>query len=229
MKSRKYLIIQIALILGIVLLALLIYRAIVRPEKFNNIYEARKKEVITKLECIRALQGFYKTEKNSYAKDFDALKDFYNNGQMKVVVKIGTVPDTLSEAEAIKLKIVSRDTVLEKAKDEIDKALIALKLPELDINRINLIPYSKGESFEMHADTVRKGSILIHVYQVTAYKHQYLKDLDNDPRIKESFLGNFLFSGLQEQFLGPKFDFRDNIKDLILGSLNEASTDGNWQ
>jgi hypothetical protein len=81
----------------------------------------------------------------------------------------------------------------------------------------------------MQADTVRKGSILIHVYQVTAYKRQYLKDLDNDPRIREAFLGNFLFSGMQEQFLGPKFDFRDNIKDLILGSLYEASTDGNWQ
>ena len=224
MKSTKYTVIQIALILGIILLALLIYRSIVRPEKFNNIYEARKKEVIAKLENIRTLQGFYKTEKGSYAKNFDMLKDFYNNGKMTVVVKEGSVPDTLSEAEAIKLKIVRRDTILVDAKDEISRTL-----PAMDINKINTIPYSKGESFEMTADTIRKGSILVHVYQVIAYRHQYLKDLDSDPRIKEAFIGSFLFSGMQKQFLGPKFDYRENIKDLILGSLVEASTDGNWQ
>jgi hypothetical protein len=224
MKSRKHIIIQIALILGIVLLALMIYRSIVRPEKFNNIYEARKKEVIAKLENIRTLQSFYKAETGFYAKEFESLKDFYNNGTMTIVVKEGTVPDSLTEAEALKLKIIRRDTVLVNAKDEFVKIL-----PDMDINKINLIPYSKGENFEMAADTTRKGSILVHVYQVTAYKHQYLKDLDSDPRIKEAFLGSLLFSGMQKQFLGPKFDYRDNIKDLVLGSLTEASTDGNWQ
>ena len=29
--------------------------------------------------------------------------------------------------------------------------------------------------------------------------------------------------------LGAKFDKKDNVIDLILGSLTEASTDGNWQ
>lgn len=224
MKSIKHIIIQIALILGIILFSLLIYRSIVRPEKFNNIYESRKKEVIAKLENIRALQGFYKAEKGSYATDFDSLKDFYNNGKMTVVQKEGSVPDSLTEAQAIKLKIVRRDTMLVDAKDEIMKAL-----PAMDISKINTIPYSKGESFEMTADTIRKGSILVHVYQVIAHKNQYLKDLDNDPRIKEAFMGSFLFSGMQKQFLGPNFDYRENIKDLILGSLTEASTDGNWQ
>jgi len=224
MKSTKYIVIQICLILGILLLSLLIYRSLARPEKFNNIYEARKKEVVTKLESIRTLQGFYKVEKGSYAQNFDALKDFYNNGKMTVVVKEGSVPDTLTEVEAIKLKIVRRDTVLVEAKDEIGRAL-----PAIDINKINIIPYSKGESFEMKADTIRKGSILVHVYQVIAYKRQYLKDLDHDPRVTEVFMGNLMFGGMQKQFLGPNFDFKDNVKDLVLGSLLEASTDGNWQ
>ena len=236
MKSRKYIVIQVALIAGIVLFALLIYRTIVRPEKFNNIYETRKKDVVAKLEYIRILQNYYKDEKGFYAKDFDALKDFYNNGKVTVVIKEGAVPDTLTEAQALKLKIIRRDTVLTDAKEEIERRLLTMDkkdigktLHAMDVNKINIVPYSKGESFEMQTDTIRKGSILVHVYQVTAYKHHYLKDLDNDVRVKESFLGTFLFSGMQQQFLGPKFDFRDNIKDVILGSLTEASTDGNWQ
>jgi hypothetical protein len=196
----------------------------VRPEKFNNIYEARKRDVVTKLEQIRTLQAFYKAEKGYYAQDFDSLKVFYNDGKVTVVIKEGSVPDTLSETEAVRLKIVRRDTVLVEAKDEISKAL-----PDMDISRINLIPYSKGESFEMEAGTTTKGSIVVHVYEVRAYRHQYLKDLDNDPRVKQAFLGSFLFSGMQKQFLGPRFDFKDNVKDLILGSMKEASTDGNWQ
>jgi len=224
MKSTKYTVIQAALIFGILLLSVLIYRSIVRPEKFNNIYEARKKEVIAKLENIRTLQSFYKAEKGSYAPDFDALKDFYNNGKVTVIVKEGSVPDTLTEAEAIRLKIVRRDTIHVDAKDEISRVL-----PAMDINRINIVPYSKGESFDMEADTMRRGSILVHVYQVTAYRHQYLKDFDHDPRVTGAFMGRFFFSGLQRQYLGSNFNFRDNVKDLILGSLTEASTDGNWQ
>ncbi|MCL2131055.1 MAG: hypothetical protein FWH36_01165 [Lentimicrobiaceae bacterium] len=224
MKSTKYIVIQVALLAGIVLFVLLIYRSIVRPEKFNNVYEARKKDVVAKLEQIRSLQAFYKAENGFYAKDFDALKDFFNNGKVTVVLKEGNVPDTLTEEQAVKLKIVRRDTLLVDAKEEIGKAL-----PGMDISRINVVPYSKGESFELKADTIPKGSIVVHVYQVTAYKHQYLKDLDNDVRVKEAFMGGFLFSGMQKQFLGPHFSYRDNVKDLILGSLDEASTDGNWQ
>ena len=42
-------------------------------------------------------------------------------------------------------------------------------------------------------------------------------------------MGTLLYSGLQEQFLGPNFDFKENVKDIVLGSLTEPSTDGNWE
>jgi hypothetical protein len=34
---------------------------------------------------------------------------------------------------------------------------------------------------------------------------------------------------MQKQFLGPDYNYKDNVIDLILGSLTEASTNGNWQ
>lgn len=224
MRNVKYTILQIILIIGIVVLSLLIYRSLMRPVKFNEIYEARKADVILKLEDIRTLQTYYKAEKGSYAKTFNDLKSFWNDGKMKIVVKEGHVPDTLTEAQAIKLKIVRRDTVVVNAKDELIKVL-----PKLDINTFDIIPHSEGEHFTIAADTIKKGNINVHVFEVKALKPQYLKNLNNDSYIKDSFLGKILYSNLQDQFLGPKFDYKDNVIDLILGSLSEASTDGNWQ
>ncbi len=224
MKSPKYVILQVCLVLVIIFLSVMIFRSIMRPEKFKTIYEARKAEVVVKLKDIRTIQGFYKAEKGSYANTFDQLRDFWSNGKMTIVVKEGNVPDTLTEAEALKRNIIRRDTVIVNAKDEMVKSL-----PNFDINRFDIIPYSKGEHFEMKADTIVRANIPVFVYEVIAYKKQYLKDLDDDPRIKDVFLGSFLYSGLQEQFLGPNYDYRENVTDLILGSLTEPSTDGNWE
>lgn len=224
MKSTKYSIVQVLLIVGIIVLALLIYRSLMRPVKFNEIYEARKADVILKLEDIRSVQTYYRTEKGSYANDFEQLKEFWTNGTMKIVVKEGHVPDTLTESQAIKLKIVRRDTVIVKAKDEIMKSV-----PNLNINTFDKVPYSQGEQFIMASDTIKRGNISVHVFEVQALKSQYLKNLDNDVRVQKAFLGKILYGGLQKDFLGAKFNKKENVIDLILGSLTEASTDGNWQ
>ena len=224
MKNPKYAIIQVVLILGIIFLSLMIFRSLMRPEKFKNVYESRRAEVVVKLKDIRALQAFYKAEKGSYANSFDQLRDFWNNGKMTIVVKEGNVPDTLTEAEALKLKIVRRDTVIVEAKMEMLKSL-----PNLDIDKFDIIPYSKGERFQIAADTIIKGNIPVYVYEVVARKDQYLKNLDDDPHVKDVFLGSILYSGLQEQFLGPDFNYRESVIDIILGSMNEPSTDGNWE
>ena len=55
---------------------------------------------------------------------------------MRIVIKEGHVPDTLTEAQAIQMKIVRRDTVVVSAKEEMLKTL-----PNLDINTFDVIPY----------------------------------------------------------------------------------------
>ncbi len=224
MKNTKNNLIQAGLILVILVLIVCIYRSLSRPEKFNQVYEARKAEVIHKLTDIRTLQTFYKNEKGSYAGSFEQLKDFWENGKMHVVVKEGNVPDSMTEAQAIKLKLVKRDTVVLQAKDEMIKSL-----PNLDIQTFDLVPYSGNEQFLIAADTLLTGNIPVQVFEVKALRSQYMKDLDNDPRVKKAFLGKLLYGNLQKQFLGPNYDYKDNVIDLILGSLTEASTNGNWQ
>jgi len=230
MRRPRYVILQVCLILASIFLAMMIYRSIMRPQKFNVIYEGRKSEVVLKLKDIRTLQAFYKAEKGSYAGSFDQLRDFWENGKMTIVIKEGTVPDTLingvamTEAQALKMKIIRRDTVIVNAKEEMMRSL-----PNLDIDRFDIVPYSKGERFSIAADTIVRSNIPpVYVYQVVAYKEQFLKDLDHDPRIK-GIWGHLLYNGLKEQFLGPNYNFKDNVKDVILGSLTEPSTDGNWE
>ena len=224
MKNKNFVLIQAGLILVILVLIVAIYRSLSRPEKFNEVYEARKAEVIQKLSDIRTLQTFYKNEKGSYAGNFDQLKDFWENGKMRVVVKEGNVPDSMTEAQAIKLKLVRRDTVVLNAKEEMIKTL-----PNLDINTFDLVPYSGKEQFLIAADTLRTGNVPVQVYEVKALRSQYMKNLDNDPRVKKAFLGKLLYGNMHKQFLGPDYNYKDNVIDLILGSLTEASTNGNWQ
>ncbi|MDR1180625.1 MAG: hypothetical protein LBL13_01405 [Bacteroidales bacterium] len=230
MKSTKHVILQVCLILVIIFLSLMIFRVIMRPEKFKNIQEIRKAEVVIKLKNIRAFQNVYKSEKGSYANTFEQLRDFWYNGKKTIVVKEGNVPDTLTEAEALKLKIIRRDTMIVDAREEIIKEIRNIdSLQVFDINRFDIVPYSQGERFQMSADTIVRANIPVYVYEVIAYKRQYLKGLDDDPRVKNVFLGSVLYNGLREQFLGPNYDYRDNVTDIILGSLTEPSTDGNWE
>jgi hypothetical protein len=224
MKDKKFNLIQAGLILVILVLVVCIYRSLSRPEKFNQVYEARKAEVIQKLSDIRVLQTFYKNEKGSYAGSFDQLKDFWENGKIRMVVKEGNVPDSMTEAQAIKLKLVKRDTVVLDAKEEMLKSL-----PNLDINTFDIVPYSGNEQFMIAADTLRSGNVPVQVFEVKALRSQYMKNLDNDPRVRSAFLGKLLYGNMQKQFLGPNYDYKDNVIDLILGSLTEASTNGNWQ
>ena len=102
-------------------------------------------------------------------------------------------------------------------------------LPNLDINTFDIVPYSGNEQFLIAADTLRAGNVPVQVFEVKALRSQYMKNLDNDPRVKTAFLGKLLYGNMQKQFLGPEFNYKDNVIDLILGSLTEASTNGNWQ
>ena len=62
MKNWKYTLLQVILITGIVVFAVLIYRSLMRPVKFNEVYEARS-GCYRKLKNIRDLQAYYKWKK----------------------------------------------------------------------------------------------------------------------------------------------------------------------
>ena len=109
MKPRT--IISIVLIAAILVLAYVLYASILRPVKFENEYDKRSEEVINKLKDIRTIQEAFKSTNGRYCSDIDSLMTFLEVGRVNMVKKFGVVPDSLTEAQALKAGIIKRDTV----------------------------------------------------------------------------------------------------------------------
>lgn len=220
MKNK---LIQTGLVLAAIVLSVFIYRSIMRPEKYRVMYETRRNIVVEQMKDIRTAQLAYKSTKGLYANDFGQLISFLTEGKMPIVVKTGTVPDSLTEQQAIKKGIVKRDTMYVDAFKEIFK-----DKPNINVQNLQYIPFSGNQKFEMKSDTISKGRIRVPVFKVVAPKTAYLKGIDDELKQNSKgfsgFLNTLLYSKMESQFeKNPKYI------DLIMGSLEEPSTDGNWE
>jgi hypothetical protein len=147
------------------------YVSIDEPIKFDQEKKRRYNRVVERLKTIRDWQMAYKSVNKVYTPSFDTLVDFINTGQFSVVKALGTVPDTLSEAEAVKLGIVTRDTVLVAVRDSLFK-------DGGDINRIRIIPFSNDVEFSMEAGMIEKGSVQVPVFEVFARNEYIFPDIE---------------------------------------------------
>ncbi|MDD3152213.1 MAG: hypothetical protein PHE45_04875, partial [Bacteroidales bacterium] len=90
----KKVILQIALFLVIIVLAVLIVRSIMEPVKFQQEKDFRYENTIQRLKDIRAAEGAYRTVNKRYTASFDTLIDFVKTGQLAVVKMIPDPEDT---------------------------------------------------------------------------------------------------------------------------------------
>ncbi|MCF8365582.1 MAG: hypothetical protein K9H16_07365 [Bacteroidales bacterium] len=73
------------------------------------------------------------------------------------------------------------------------------------VEDLQYIPFSDGKKFQMEAGKITKGGVLVPVFMAMAKKEEYLLGL-------------------------PKNQVRNKlVKDLIVGSMEEPTTDGNWE
>ena len=105
-------IIQLSLWVVIVVLAWLVYRSPIKLKEFQELSDFRKSAVIQDLKDIRTAQIAFKDKYKVYANNFNSLISFVKSDSLAVVKAIGEVPDSLSEEQALKIGIISRDTVL---------------------------------------------------------------------------------------------------------------------
>lgn len=205
----KKLLIQLALIIVVIFLGYQVYDSIMEPVRYKKDWTEREKIIINKLNSIKELQIEYKKMYGKYTGSFDTLVDFYSNDNMPLVLKNGAVPDTLTEEQALEMGIITRDTSLIPIKDTLLK-----NVENFDIATISIVPFTQGKvEFEMEASSVDRANFQVPVFEVRCYKKDYLAE------IKEQDL-------LQNDLRIMKED--DKFPGLILGSLTEPSTDGNW-
>jgi len=144
-------IIQGVLVVAIIVLSYLIYDSIRKPIRFQEERDKRYAKIIQRLKDIRTAEfGFYE-KYGRYTANFDSLIQFIKMDSMPIVKAIGTVPDTLTEEQAIKMKLVYRDTINIAIKDTLfPKGFIA--------DSIKYVPFSNGLIFKLQAGEIVTGS-----------------------------------------------------------------------
>lgn len=205
-------ILQIALGIAAVILAYLIYESIMKPVRFNNERARREEVIVQQLKNIRTAEIAYKDVYKRYCSDMDSLILFLNSGRIPTIKMIGDVPDTLTEAEALKRKLISRDTVYGPAFDALFPEKVQNKQAFLD--NLAYVPFSNKESkFLIETGFVTRSNIQMPVIMVSCPFNSYLHDLD------PTLVRNLASQATDlNKFPGLKF-----------GSIDENITEGNWE
>lgn len=194
-------VIRVVLAVVIILLGYLIFSSINKPVKFENSLTTRGEAIVSKLKDIRTAQNLFRNQYGRYTSSFDSLKAF---------VKIGKIPE-------IKMIPDPKDTTFTRTISDtigfisIFDSIFAKKNYPLD--KLNEVPYSNGDLFAIMAGKINKGGVEVAVFEVSTRLETYTKDLDKQlviNRIKE-------------------MEDKSKFPGLKVGSMNEASTDGNWE
>ncbi|MDB9775021.1 hypothetical protein OAB47_02180 [Vicingaceae bacterium] len=162
--------IQALLLVAAVVLAYLVYDSVNSRIVFEQKLAERQSVVVEKLINIRTAQTEFKAEKKRYAKTFDELFNFVKYDSLSLIKAIGTVPDSLTEAQAVEMGIVSRDTTM--------IAVIDTVLKGINIDSLKFIPFSEGEVFKIDASKIEKNKVSVNVFEVSAKYGQFLKGLN---------------------------------------------------
>jgi len=196
-----------------IILFYFIYNSINSEVKFNKDAKTRIAENVQKLKDIRQAQVKYKQTKGIFANNFESLIYFLENDSMPIVKATGETPDSLingvqiSDELALELGLISRDTAYVLAKENVfDSAYLESRKNEfpLDLTKLITVPYS-NMSYNIDAGQVEKGNVIVQVFEIsTNYRT--------------------VFTGLDAE--NKSYDLDALLK---VGSMTEASLNGNWK
>lgn len=192
-------IIQIALTIVILVLAYFVYDSVMEPVRFRQVTQEREAEIIQRLKDIREVQRSHRSRHGRFTGDLDSLINFFKTDSLALVRAIGSVPDTLTETEAVRLGIVERDTIWIAARDSL------LRRADYPIDSLPYVPYGDGERFEMEAAKIERGLVELPVFVASVQPIVYMGDVEN----------------------WRVYYTRD--EGLRVGSMEEAVLDGNWE
>ncbi|NNF18193.1 MAG: hypothetical protein HKN61_00320 [Flavobacteriaceae bacterium] len=203
-------ILQIVLWIVCIVFGYLIYRSVTGPIEFQKVKEERFSQVISKLKDIRNAQEAYKQVNKSYANDFNSLVQFVDTGRY-------TITQTRDSSYMEFDKTYQIDMLQEvKIVDTLGFVSVKDSLFKNDDRYKNMmdVPYAQNdEKFTMKADVIDKNGYRVPVFEARVAKDVVLYDQPKDLKARENAQ-----VGVEEV----------NGAYIIVGSLNEVSTSGNW-
>ena len=198
--------IQLLLWPVIIILAWLVYRSPISLKEFQEETNYRKSAVIQDLKDIRTAQIAFKDKYRVYANDFNSLLSFVKNDSLTVVKAVGETPDSLTEDQALKNGIISRDTIFVPVFQTIFNTDYLANRDNrfpFDLDMLSKVPFS-NETYNIESGYIEKGKVIVQVFEVS------------------TTFGTFL-NGLEATNKGI-----DLNKFIKVGSMSDASINGNW-
>ena len=199
MNKTVKILIECVLLVAIVGLVYVFYSSIMEPINFNKEKARRETVAIQRLKDIRTLQVAYKSVNGKFTASFDTLKQFYNNGQMTVLMQIGSNDDSAAVAHTEAVKKQHKNITPEGLYDlykQGDKNLVfsvenklAVKdtlfhsRSDFNINTIDEVPFCEDQKIEMD-DVVKKVSgVDVPLFEAKLPYKSLLRGMDNQLRI----------------------------------------------
>ena len=199
--QMKRIIIQTALFIVIIILAYFVYQSINKPLVFNAEKAEKEALVIQDLKDIRSVQQVYKQINNKYAASFDTLVLFLREGQIPIVKRIPDPDDT---------------TFTKTINDTIGFTSVADSLFRHRHHFIlDSLPYIPGAGimYKLGAGEVERSGLRVQVFEASAHYNEILKGLNRQMVVN---------------LIKARKDI-DKYPGLKVGSMEEPSTDGNWE
>ena len=197
-KTVKLLVTGILLPVVIILLAVVTVQSVMEPIKFNKAKDAREKVAIQQLKDIRDLQVAFRSVNGRYTSSFDTLITFYKSGKMKVVMKVGSMDDSLAVVNTKALKKKNPKITAEQMLELVAQGQRLVFTTESEIpvsdtlftNRdnfnvdvIGVIPFSEGQPVEMESTIRMVSGVQVPLFEAAMPYKALLKGLDNQLRI----------------------------------------------
>ena len=207
-----------------------IYSSIMQPVNFNKEKDYREAIAVQRLKDIRTLQVAYKGVHNKFVSTVDSLKDFYNNGEMSIIMQVGSNDDSVAVAHTEAIKKANRKITpaeLLKLYEAGDKNLVfsvETKVPVRDtlfngredfcIDSLKYIPFSGKQPVEMEAIVKQVSGVPVPVFEAKMPYRKLLKGLDNQLRIN----------------LDAERRNQNKYEGLQVGSISAPNNNaGNWE
>ena len=211
MKKGLSFVINIVLCAIIVFLAVQIVKSIQAPIKFNAEQKMRETKVVEHLIDIRNAEVLYKNANNKYTDSFDTLIMFCQTAEIPIVNIIPDPTDT---------------TFTRTINDTIDfiKVMDSIrgKRTDFNIKKLGIVPFSSPEQpFELEAGTIERNGIKIPVFEARTPYEVYLATPGADFSEKE-------WNQRRDNIKAEKENI-NRYAGLKVGSMEEATTDGNWE
>lgn len=176
-----------------------IYSSVMEPVRFDKEKAQREKVAIQRLKDIRDLQVAYKSVNGKFTASFDTLKQFYNNGQMTVLMQIGSNDDSAAVAHTEAVKKQHKNITPEGLYDlykQGDKNLVfsvenklAVKdtlfhsRSDFNINAIDEVPFCEDQKIEMDAVVKKVSGVDVPLFEAKLPYKSLLRGMDNQLRI----------------------------------------------